>query len=352
MEMDSTKSSAITIDTSDTTSKTAATSVKSSLLTVTWEELPAWQQDNHYIRTGYRPASASFLKSFASLGYLHNESVNIYSHLLGAIFFIIFGSLIYYFMIILHSQSSYYSYYHNIVMKAKNTFSTSTVYGNSDAIDTATSSAILISSTEDVKVFSCFFAGAISCLAISGTYHSISNHSPNVARWGNKMDYVGIICLIVGSFIPSIFYGFYCHPALQRFYWNMILTLGLACAAVTIFDRFRTPAWRPYRAAMFIAMGLSALFPVIHGLKIYGFHTMRSRMGLVGLVFEGIFYILGASLYAARWPERSKPGFFDIWGSSHQIFHILVLVAAGFHSYSLLTAFNYHHHVAGATCVL
>ncbi|RKF57778.1 ADIPOR-like receptor SPBC12C2.09c [Erysiphe neolycopersici] len=348
METDRNKSNAI----ADTISKTTATSVKSSSLTVTWEKLPAWQQDNHYIRTGYRPASASFLKSFASLGYLHNESVNIYSHLLGAFFFTVLGSLIYYFMIILHFHSSHYSYYPDLIMKAKKTFfSVSTAYGSSDAIDTAATLATFTSSPEEVRVFSCFFAGAISCLAISGTYHAISNHSPTVARWGNKMDYVGIICLIVGSFIPSIFYGFYCHPVLQRLYWNMIFTLGLACTAVTIFDRFRTPVWRPYRATMFIAMGLSALFPVIHGLKIYGFHTMRSRIGLVGLVFEGIFYIMGASLYAARWPERSKPGFFDVWGSSHQIFHILVLVAAGFHFYSLLTAYKYHHHVIGATCV-
>src|SRR5436190_396371 len=50
-----------------------------------WDELPLWQQDNHYIRSGYRRESRSYRESFASLGYLHNESVNIYSHLLGAI---------------------------------------------------------------------------------------------------------------------------------------------------------------------------------------------------------------------------------------------------------------------------
>ncbi|KHJ33493.1 putative mpr-like gpcr protein [Erysiphe necator] len=132
----------------------------------------------------------------------------------------------------------------------------------------------------------------------------------------------------------------------------MIFTLGLACAAVTVFDRFRTPAWRPYRATMFIAMGLSAIFPVIHGLKLYGLQGMQSRMGLKELVLEGIFYILGACLYAARWPERLNPGLFDIWGSSHQIFHILVLIAAGFHFFSLRTAYNYHHRVVGTICVL
>jgi hypothetical protein len=30
------------------------------------------------------------------------------------------------------------------------------------------------------------------------------------------------VFLITGSFVPSIFYGFYCHPHLQEFYWTMV----------------------------------------------------------------------------------------------------------------------------------
>src|SRR5436305_5620486 len=59
-----------------------------------WDELPSWQQDNHYIRSGYRRESRSYRESFASLGYLHNESVNIYSHLLGAIAFTCLGVIL------------------------------------------------------------------------------------------------------------------------------------------------------------------------------------------------------------------------------------------------------------------
>ena len=31
-------------------------------------------RDNEYILSGYRPASYSFKKSYASLGYIHNET--------------------------------------------------------------------------------------------------------------------------------------------------------------------------------------------------------------------------------------------------------------------------------------
>ena len=151
-------------------------------LTVLWNDLPSWQQDNHYIHSGYRPASASFRRSFASLGYLHNESVNIYSHLIGAIGFIVAGSILY------------------TVIKPR--------------YESAT--------LPDCLAFGSFFLGAAACLGMSATYHAISYHSPTVAKFGNKLDYVGIVSLITGSFIPTIYYGFYCYPHIQEAYWFMV----------------------------------------------------------------------------------------------------------------------------------
>lgn len=43
----------------------------------------------------------------------------------------------------------------------------------------------------------------------------------------------------------------------------------------------------------------------------------------------------------ARVPERLRPGKFDIWGSSHQIFHVLIILAAMAHLIGLLKAFDY-----------
>jgi adiponectin receptor len=68
----------------------------------------------------------------------------------------------------------------------------------------------------------CFVLGAVLCLAISAIFHTVQNHSSHIARIANQMDYIGIVFLIVGSFIPSIFYGFYCHPKLQTVYLTMV----------------------------------------------------------------------------------------------------------------------------------
>lgn len=61
---------------------------------------------------------------------------------------------------------------------------------------------------------------------------------------------------------------------------------------------FRTASWRRFRAGMFIAMGLSAVFPVFHGLVLHGLHRLNRQIGLFWLVLQGFLYILGAATYA------------------------------------------------------
>lgn len=275
-----------------------------------WEELPPWLRDNHHIHTGYRPASSSFLVSFQSLAYVHNETVNIYSHLLPSLVALPAGFRLYQILAPRYQSAS----------------------------------------QADISVFACFFVGAAFCLGMSATYHTISNHSPSVARIGNALDYVGIVGLITGSFIPSIYYGFYCAPRLQLIYWTMISSIGLGCIFVCLMPRFRTPAWRPFRALMFVSMGLSAIFPVIHGLWWYGAEQMTLQIGLHWLLLQGFLYILGATIYAARVPERLFPGQFDIVGHSHQIFHVLVVCAAISHLTGLLRAFDYRHSGLADVC--
>jgi len=98
-------------------------------------------------------------------------------------------------------------------------------------------------------------------------------------------------------------------------------------------------------------MGLSAVFPVFHGLQMYGLQQMRSQIGLFWLVLQGALYIAGAAIYACRIPESFHPGRYDNFGASHQIFHVFVVLAAASHLVGLLKAFDYRHGVSGGTCL-
>lgn len=276
-----------------------------------WGDLPAWRRDNAFIHSGYCQIRPSYLHSLRSLLNLHNESVNIWSHLVGAIVTVA-GSL--------------YLYY---VIRPRYDFAT----------------------PSDVLVLACFIGGAVLCLGMSATFHAVLNHSQKVARWGNKLDYTGIVLLIVGSFVPALYYAFFCMPTLLTVYLYLICLLGTGCSIVSWVEQFRTPKWRPYRAIMFTGLGLSGFIPIIHGITIYGYKGLDDRISVTWIIIHGAMYLFGVVLYVARWPERSFPGTFDIWGSSHQIFHMFVLLAAATHFYSMMKAFDYHHTVLRSQCL-
>jgi adiponectin receptor len=151
---------------------------------VTWDRIPEWLQDNEYIRTGFRIPSYSYWKSFASWSYLHNQSVNIYSHLFGAIVLFVVGVWLYQDTILSHKYET---------------------AGGNDAV-----------------AFAFFFVAGMCCLCFSTTFHTLSNHSPEVrSRWVH-LDILGIVALTIGTFVPGLYYCFYCQPALQVVYWVMV----------------------------------------------------------------------------------------------------------------------------------
>src|SRR5437868_2190666 len=59
---------------------------KAEARTVIWHEVSEWQRDNKSICIGYRPEKVDYLEIFISLTFLHNETCNVYIHLIGALF--------------------------------------------------------------------------------------------------------------------------------------------------------------------------------------------------------------------------------------------------------------------------
>ena len=58
-------------------------------------------------------------------------------------------------------------------------------------------------------------------------FHIFSSHSRSVAAFGNQLDYLGIVILMWGSTIPTVYYGFYCNAQLQKLYCTMVCPLQL-----------------------------------------------------------------------------------------------------------------------------
>lgn len=63
-----------------------------------------------------------------------------------------------------------------------------------------------------------------------------------------RLDYSGIALLIMGSFVPWLYYSFYCSPQPRLIYLSVVCVLGVAAIIVAQVDRFATPRHRSTRA--------------------------------------------------------------------------------------------------------
>ncbi|XP_024000437.2 adiponectin receptor protein 2 [Salvelinus sp. IW2-2015] len=198
-------------------------------------------------------------------------------------------------------------------------------------------------------VIGIFFIGAILCLSFSWLFHTVYCHSEGVSRVFSKLDYSGIAFLIMGSFVPWLYYSFYCSPNPRLIYLVVVCILGVSAIIVSQCDFFAKPQYRGVRAGVFVGLGLSGVVPTLHFVITEGL-LRATTMGQMGwLLLMATLYISGACIYAARIPERFFPGKCDIWFHSHQLFHVLVVAGAfvHFHGVSNLQAFRY---AAGAGC--
>lgn len=178
--------------------------------------------------------------------------------------------------------------------------------------------------------FYAFLGGAMFCLLASSTCHLLSCHSERLSYIMLRLDYAGIAALISTSFYPPVYYSFMCYPFFCNLYLGFITVLGIGTILGSLLPVFQTPEYRTIRASLFFGMGLSGAVPILHKLVLFwhqpeAFHTTGYEL------LMGIFYGIGALVYAMRIPERWMPGKFDIAGHSHQLFHVLVVAGAYTH---------------------
>jgi adiponectin receptor len=117
--------------------------------------------------------------------------------------------------------------------------------------------------------------------------------------------------------------------------------------AITVFlysftPDFHSPPNRKLRGTLFLTLGLSTGFPLLH-LALFGSHIAGFEFAptLLFWYLGGISYVTGALIYINRIPERFRPGRYDIWGSSHQIFHCFVVLGVMLHYVGCLEAYYY-----------
>ncbi len=159
-----------------------------------------------------------------------------------------------------------------------------------------------------------YAATLVIMLGLSALYHR-PMWTYGARRVLRRIDHSGIFFLIAGSY--TAFWTL--TPEANRSSWQMIVMWACVAVGVVTFV-FWTDMPRGLRAAVYVVLGLSTMPLVLELPAVFGWGTT----GLVML--SAVIYIGGAGVYARRWPNPDP----KVLGY-HEIFHGMVLIAAGIH---------------------
>lgn len=244
--------------------------------------LPSWQFSNPHLLRGYRcgyTALQSAISALPIVSPFHNESVNIWTHLLPGIYAI-----------------------HLIVH---------TLRGNA------------VAELDGVEITMLwYYVSAGFMFLASAIYHTFNCVSEDLHTVLLRIDMLGIAVMIAGSYVPAIWMGFHCQPA-WRIVWLLfsaaVLLAGIAVAFGFVPDR--------HKVAVLFVSGASGSLTLAH----WCFVTPSFVLVTCAWRVLGMFamYALGTVIFVKRWPEAYFQNLsLEFVGASHQIWHLCVLAAA------------------------
>uniref|UniRef100_A0A182N1D6 Progestin and adipoQ receptor family member III n=1 Tax=Anopheles dirus TaxID=7168 RepID=A0A182N1D6_9DIPT len=248
---------------------------------VAYDDAPEHLRFNPFIRTGYRTYLSARL-CLESMFWWTNETVNIWSHILGLCVFLI---LAYYDTAMLQIQAN----------------------------------------TVDKVIVGMLLFSFQLCMIFSSIYHTFSCHSADSYDRLLAFDLFGIALSLLAIFMSGIYYAFWCNQPLRDFYMITIAVIFVAAMALQI---PQLNVHSNVKMLAFVAWAAYGVVPTLHWYFVMG--GIESTMVKIFIPRVAVMYALSGFaflIYVTKIPERWCVGWFDCIGHSHNLWHLIVLAA-------------------------
>ena len=239
-----------------------------------------------YVRTGYRRVTGSFTDAFRSILTLHNETFNIWTHVIGTV-------LLLWWIAEVASNASEFS-----------------------------------SCGDDIIICLYFLVSLLITHVTSVGFHVLLSMSATQYRRWLTVDNIGTMTGGLAIQVSGTWYGLREYPVGRAFALALYCTAFAAASVYFLTD---------YRRALYPSKQLimAAFFNLWHlvFLALYLATGTWSRCTTAIYIWgwSGFWcFVLGLSIFNARFPERFAPGRFDIFFMSHQIWHTLAVLGSYF----------------------
>ncbi|XP_026234376.1 membrane progestin receptor beta-like [Anabas testudineus] len=253
-----------------------------------------------FIPSGYRPVGLSWRCCVLSLFQIHNETLNVWSHLLAAV------CLVMRFMVF-------------TILQGGGILGFRLLGSEGQGISVDFSSLPLV-----LYVFS-----AVTYLSCSAAAHLLQSHSEQAHYSLFFLNYMGVGIYQYGCALALCLYSSYAawtQSMLGQIFLPAAAVLAWFSCATCCFAKFYLCRLYPLHRQLFQVVPLAVTYllvisPVVHRLIMYSWTT--SSAPFLHLL-QVVLFLLSAFFFSCPIPEYFFPGRYDIFGHSHQLFHILL----------------------------
>lgn len=280
-------------------------------------ESPVWIVDNPYITKWFRPINLNHFDCILSIFTIHNQTMNIWTHLIG--------------LCISHYCVLFAFPLH--------------------LIDSIGQCFFLFLFLMNFSCFSCFFFRtdilfmSITYTGITMSYYcSILYHIFNIGSsyeqscFLSRLDYFGIIFHLIGCMLTLVYFVYYHQSFIQFGYVTMFICVGSICLWMNYHSMFtsiaNTNMNSSKRTMIFILVATLSLPPQFTIVDNYPWKIVHN------VLMTDISYLLAGLIYSLKYPERLFTGHCDLF-NSHTIFHIIIVIA-GIGSMRSLSMISYY----------
>ena len=240
-----------------------------------------------YVDDGYR-IRHSVKDTVKSLFYFHGETLNVWSHLLGFLWFL------------------------SIIPTTL-----ATLNKNDDATKL------------EYAAFACFISCGLFQMASSAVYHLFLCVNENVANILLIIDLAGIAAMIVGCLLIASILGMTDAPFVALFY----LTLQLCLLSVALSKAVASQSLETYHTIVASSFALGVV-QCCHMLRLQ--NSQCSQIFAPGVYETFLYYVVGFAFYKSRFPECIMPSVIK----SHTIWHAFILLGGRSWTLTMLLMLN------------
>ncbi|HYF91267.1 MAG TPA: hemolysin III family protein [Symbiobacteriaceae bacterium] len=173
-----------------------------------------------------------------------------------------------------------------------------------------------------VVSYAVYGASLIMLYTASAVYHTVpETGTGRLNRVLRKLDHMMIFVLIAGTYTP-----FCLVPLRGPWGWGLFGAIWGCAVSGLVLKLFWMNAPRRLSTVIYVVMGwlvVVATYPLLKSV---------SPVGLLWLLAGGLFYTVGAALYATKWPKL-WPGVFGF----HEVWHLFVMAGSFSHFLAIYT---------------